>query len=204
LKHPIQTLIGQPAYFQEVYAYNFDADEWTPEGNTKYLDHMNVQGFLDSKKEGYIPNDDYILSTGRGIIRNPNYYARRTTMATQLAINNSQQLPFRFTTKKVSEAINDKQVIRPTTWKHTIPPEYHRYGKVVSEQEAQRFPKTRVVPARLGLEAPALAWPEAVLASSTSRPSQSHWERLGSGLARLQATAFQSHTPRAWALAFRL
>ena len=50
----------------------------------------------------------------------------------------------------------------------------------------------RVVPARLGLEAPALAWPEWALAFSTLRPSQSHWERLGSGLARLQAAAFQS------------
>jgi hypothetical protein len=39
------------------------------------------------------------------------------------------------------------------------------------------------VPARLGLEAPALAWPEAALASSNLRPGQSRHSRLGSGLA---------------------
>jgi hypothetical protein len=127
----------------EIYAYTFDADEWTPKENQKHLDCMNVQGFLDSKEEEYIPNDDYIPFNERGIIQNPDYYARRTTMATQLAINNLQQPPFRFTTKKVSETINDKQIIKPITWKHAIPPEYHRYGKVFSEQEAQRFPKPK-------------------------------------------------------------
>ena len=128
----------------EIFAYTFDADEWTPEENQKHLDRMNVQGFLDSKEEEYIPNDDYIPSNERGIIRNPNYYARRTTMATQLAINNSQKPPFRFSIKKKSEPINDKQVIKPTeTWRQAIPSEYHRYGKVFSEQEAQRFPKPK-------------------------------------------------------------
>jgi hypothetical protein len=37
--------------------------------------------------------------------------------------------------------------------------------------------------ARLGPKAPALAWPEAALASSMSGPSQSHHRRLGPGLA---------------------
>ena len=36
----------------------------------------------------------------------------------------------------------------------------------------------RAVPARLGLEAPALAWPEGALAFSTLGPSQSHWNGL--------------------------
>ena len=40
-----------------------------------------------------------------------------------------------------------------------------------------------VVPARLGLKAPALAWPEPALAFSNPRPSQSRQTRLGSGLA---------------------
>jgi hypothetical protein len=119
----------------EVFTYTFDADEWTEEGQQKHLDQMNVQGFLDSKAEGYIPNDNYIPSNERGIIRNPNYYARKTTMAMQLAINNSQKPPFRFSMKK-SEPINDKQIIKHAeTWKNTIPSEYHRYGKVFSEQE---------------------------------------------------------------------
>ena len=39
------------------------------------------------------------------------------------------------------------------------------------------------VPARLGLEAPALAWPEGASASSDLRPGQSRQPRLGSGLA---------------------
>jgi hypothetical protein len=36
----------------------------------------------------------------------------------------------------------------------------------------------RAVPARLGLEAPALAWPEGALAFSALGPSQSHWNGL--------------------------
>ena len=40
-----------------------------------------------------------------------------------------------------------------------------------------------VVPARLGLKAPALAWPEPALAFSNPRPSQNRQTRLGSGLA---------------------
>ena len=40
-------------------------------------------------------------------------------------------------------------------------------------------------PARLGLEAPALAWPEGALASSNFRPGQSRQLGLGSGLAWL-------------------
>jgi hypothetical protein len=39
------------------------------------------------------------------------------------------------------------------------------------------------VPARLGLKAPALAWPEAALAFSNLRPSQSRQTGLGPGLA---------------------
>ena len=42
----------------------------------------------------------------------------------------------------------------------------------------------RVVPARLGLKAAALAWPEVALAFSNPRPSQSRQTRLGPGLAR--------------------
>jgi len=42
------------------------------------------------------------------------------------------------------------------------------------------------VPARLGLKAPALAWPEAALASSNLRPGQSRHSRLGPGLAWLR------------------
>jgi hypothetical protein len=40
------------------------------------------------------------------------------------------------------------------------------------------------VPARLGLKAPALAWPEAALAFKNPRPGQSRQPGLGSGLAR--------------------
>ena len=39
-------------------------------------------------------------------------------------------------------------------------------------------------PARLGLKAPALAWPELALAFSNTRPGQSHQTRLGLGLAQ--------------------
>ena len=42
---------------------------------------------------------------------------------------------------------------------------------------------TSAVPARLGLKAPALAWPEVALASSNARPGQSHLTWLGLGLA---------------------
>jgi hypothetical protein len=41
----------------------------------------------------------------------------------------------------------------------------------------------RAVPARLGPKALALAWPERALALNIVRPSQSHYVRLGSGLA---------------------
>ena len=39
------------------------------------------------------------------------------------------------------------------------------------------------VPARLGLKAPALAWPEVALACSDTRPGQSRHSGLGLGLA---------------------
>ena len=65
-------------------------------------------------------------------------------MAMQLAINNSQK-PFRFTMKKGSKLVdNNKQIVKPADeWKRTIPLEYHRFGSVFSEQEAQRFPKPK-------------------------------------------------------------
>ena len=47
--------------------------------------------------------------------------------------------------------------------------------------------------ARLGLEAPALAWLEAALALSNLRPGQSRQSQLGSGLAWAQAAAFVSN-----------
>ena len=105
---------------------------------------MSWKNFLESKKEGYNYNDDFIPSNERGIICNPNYYARRTTMATQLAINKLQE-PFRFTMKKGSELVsNNKQIVKPKDgWKCTIPLEYHHFGSDFSEQEAQRFPKPK-------------------------------------------------------------
>ena len=105
---------------------------------------MSWKNFIESKKEKYNYDVNFIPSNERGIIRNPNYYARRTTMATQLAINNSQK-PFRFTMKKGSEPVsNDKQIIKPVNeCKRLIPFEYHCFGSVFSEQKAQRFPKPK-------------------------------------------------------------
>ena len=47
--------------------------------------------------------------------------------------------------KKGSKSLsNDKQLIKSKDiWKHIIPPEYHRFGSIFSEQEAQRFPKPK-------------------------------------------------------------
>jgi hypothetical protein len=50
--------------------------------------------------------------------------------------------------------------------------------------------RTSAVPARLGLKAPALAWPEAALAFSNVRPGQSRQPRLGLGLARPRPRLF--------------
>jgi hypothetical protein len=52
-------------------------------------------------------------------------------------------------------------------------------GNLVAVADAS----TSAVPARLGLKAPALAWPEAALAFSNPRPGQSRRPRLGPGLA---------------------
>jgi hypothetical protein len=55
------------------------------------------------------------------------------------------------------------------------------YPSYVHEQASSAC---SAVPARLGLKAPALAWPEAASAFSNPRPGQSREPRLGSGLAR--------------------
>jgi hypothetical protein len=71
---------------------------------------------------------------------------------------------------------------------------FGRLSLVEEETRAESvgLSQSRAVPARLGLEAPALAWPEGASAFQILRPSQSQWEGPGSGLARLWATAFQS------------
>ena|ERR1700722_4250525 len=52
---------------------------------------MNVDNFISSKKEGYNHDPNFVPSNECGIIKNPNYFACRVTMATELAIEDYQQ-----------------------------------------------------------------------------------------------------------------
>jgi hypothetical protein len=59
----------------------------------------------------------------------PNYWARKVTTTTQLAIDSSKK-DILFTLAKPDSLTK-------------VPQEYHKYAKVFSEEEAQRFPKPK-------------------------------------------------------------
>jgi hypothetical protein len=65
----------------------------------------------------------FILSNERGTILYPKKYLRKTTTATDLAI----------------EARDKKE----QTWQEIVPKAYHTYGKVFDKIKAMRFPKSR-------------------------------------------------------------
>jgi len=65
----------------------------------------------------------FIPSNERGTILYPKKYLRKTTTATDLAI----------------EARDKKE----QTWQEIVPKAYHAYGKVFDEIKAMRFPKSR-------------------------------------------------------------
>ena len=75
----------------EVTVQTKDAYKWTPERQLNYLDKMNVDNFISSKEEGYDHDPNFIPSNERGIIKNANYFTRKVTMATELAIEDHQQ-----------------------------------------------------------------------------------------------------------------
>ena len=102
-----------------------DAHLWTPRNqmrtlNKSAIDEQNDPGYEYDPR--FIPhNDRYAIKNPMTIIASR---ARRTTMATQLAVQAA-----------------DKRV---KTWQEQIPRQYHKYGNVFSETEAQRFPKPRL------------------------------------------------------------
>jgi hypothetical protein len=75
----------------EVDVQTKDAYKWTLERQRNYLDKINIEGFISSKVEGYDHDPNLIPNNERGIVKNPNYFARRATFATELAIANQQE-----------------------------------------------------------------------------------------------------------------
>src|ERR1700741_1466531 len=103
-----------------VKALSKDAYLWTPkkqkytEGNY-YLEHDDMTPEEEQRK--YIPSNE------RNTLTYLNIWLKRTTKATELAIQ-----------------VADK---KKRTWQEQVPTEYHKFGKVFSETKAQRFPGPR-------------------------------------------------------------
>jgi hypothetical protein len=96
-----------------------DAHLWTPKRQLYNLDREA----RDAQNDYGNPNSNFIPSNARDYITVPPYFARCTTMATQLAV------------KAMDKGVK--------TWQQQVPKQYHTYGKVFSEEEAQRFPDSR-------------------------------------------------------------
>jgi len=96
-----------------------DAHLWTRTRQQCNLDNITIAEQNDNES----PDLDFIPKNQRGYITLPPYMARRTTMATQLAVK-----------------AMDKNA---RTWQEQVPVQYHKFGKVFSEEEAQRFPQDR-------------------------------------------------------------
>jgi hypothetical protein len=113
----------------EIILSSHNANKWTLERQNKYLEMISERAFISSKEEGYGNDHDYIPNNERGVVHYPNYWARRVTTATQLAID-SRKKDTLFTLPKSDPLAK-------------VPKEYHKYAKVFSETEAQRFPKKK-------------------------------------------------------------
>ena len=95
-----------------------DADQWTPERQLQHRRELNPEMYETEKSNPtFIPNNE------RGIIHYPNKYLRKTTTATELAV----------------QAADKTQ----RTWQEQVPKYYHKFGKVFSETQSQRFPQSR-------------------------------------------------------------
>ena len=118
-------------YPGEVTLSTYNARQWTPDRQRKTQGENAERQFLHSKEEGHKVKHDFkgrfIPNNERGTIRYPNAYARRITTATQLAVN----------------ARNDISIAFKMDPLRHIPKEYLKFKKVFSEEEAQRFPKSK-------------------------------------------------------------
>ena len=126
----------------EVTARTLDAYEWTPERQKKHLEQMNERNFLASKEEGYDYDRHYIPNNERDVIHNPNYYARRVTVATELAIEEHcrHNKPYEYVDPAVQRYRQDKAdgyqsaQQKLATW---IAEEERR---IIKEEEDRTFP----------------------------------------------------------------
>src|ERR1700760_4562195 len=106
----------QGIFHGDVVLSTNNAHEWTT-NRIPYNQAMMEQNDDSPYDTNFIP------SNARGYITAPPYWAKRTTMATTLAV----------------QAMNKDA----KTWQEQVPKQYHKYGKVFSETEAQRFPQKR-------------------------------------------------------------
>jgi hypothetical protein len=95
-----------------------DAHLWTPERQLQLLKEIKPEMYETEKHDPH-----FIPSNKRGTILYPKKYLRKTTTATDLAI----------------EARDKKE----QTWQEIVPKPYHAYGKVFNEIKAMHFPKSR-------------------------------------------------------------
>ena len=95
-----------------------DADQWTSERQLQHRRELNPKMYeTETNDPTFIPNNE------RGIIHYPNKYLRKTTTATELAV----------------QAADKTQ----RTWQEQVPKYYHNFGKVFSEIQSQCFPQSR-------------------------------------------------------------
>jgi hypothetical protein len=109
----------QGIFYGNVTVSTEDAHLWTPKRQQYNID---IQA-KDEQNDDSVHDDDFIPSNEHGYITAPVSWARHITMATKLAIQ-----------------ATDK---KPKTWKEQVPKQYHKYGRVFSEEEAQRFSQNR-------------------------------------------------------------
>ena len=140
----------------KVIASSMDAYKWTPDQDSKVMKPFvksNPQGykeiplgyrhyersqdplhFINVHPEDYTAHVDPKTST----------YIRRAVIGRYLPPNDDSAIAayIRRTTKATSLAA-EKADKTERPWQQLVPLEYHRYGKVFSEKESQRFPKER-------------------------------------------------------------
>jgi hypothetical protein len=95
----------------------------TAESDDAHLWKHNIPPPFDSNSKLELGDPNFIPNNERGVIHYPISCLRRTTVATKIAV----------------EAADKKT----RTWQEQVPPQYHKYGKVFSEEEAQRFPESK-------------------------------------------------------------
>ena len=105
-------------FYGNVHIATKDAYLWNQERQDEHQRSYNPEQYKDEEHD-----PEFILNNELGIVHYPKKYLRKTTMATELAVQAADK--------------------RERTWQEQVPRYYYKYGKVFSEIHSNRFPKSR-------------------------------------------------------------